>query len=106
MQRRVPRVAALFLEILGRLVLRADLHEFGVDRVVLAKVRAKPAFAFVNFQHGSLLSIPTRWDGCVRPEPVVAHGVPAALIRCLNYLTGFRPPAPSNQPRQRAAPPP
>jgi hypothetical protein len=59
-QRRVPGVAALFLQLLRRLMFRADLHEFPVGRVMLAEVGAKPAFAIVYLQHDCLLSFARR----------------------------------------------
>jgi hypothetical protein len=46
-QRRVARVAALVHDVLGRLVLEADLDELLAVGVVFAVVRAQAALAFV-----------------------------------------------------------
>jgi hypothetical protein len=56
MQRRVPRMPALFDEIFGCLVFDADLDELPIGAVIFAKMGTHPALAFVDVQHEGLLS--------------------------------------------------
>jgi hypothetical protein len=55
MQRRMPRVTALFHQLFRRLVLHPDLHDLRVLLMVLAEVGTHPALAVVNVKHGILL---------------------------------------------------
>src|SRR4051812_25001919 len=50
-QRRVLRVAALVHQVLGRFMLRADLHELRRWLVVFAEVGAQAALTIVYMQH-------------------------------------------------------
>jgi hypothetical protein len=57
MQRRMPRMAALFRQILGRLLRHANLNHVLIARVVFSIMSTQPALSFMNLKHGSLLSI-------------------------------------------------